>query len=380
MIRRYWFNILFLVTALLLIPVNSLQAAGPVDYLPSGQVVEGPLLMGGERVRIDGIVDGDLYAAGNDITITGEVTGDVIAVAQTISISGPVKGDLRLMGQNIRLQGVTTGSATILSQYFDFNSTAAVERDMLVFGNSCRLEGNLQRNLRGSMENLYISGTIGKDIEIYDVGKLELDNAQIGGNLSYRSYEKAAVISGTIIGGEEQWTERTTPTAQEDTVSPWSFMGALIINLAGLLLIWGAVKLWRPTFWNQITEAARRNPGSSAGIGLLLLLATPLLAILLFITVIGIPAGILILLIYGIALYVSILITAQYLTSLLKTRINYIGNDIWLLIGFLILLMFVVKIPFLGWIIGVAILSIGLGSVFKLLFPDPNNPNLPDLV
>ncbi len=377
---KYWFYWVIFISLLLFIPVDNLQAAAAVDYIPAGQIVEGPLLMTGERIRIDGIVDGDIYAAGNDISITGEVTGDIIAAAQNISISGPVTGDLRLAAQNVRLQGITTGSATIFSQYFDFNSKAAVERDMLVFANSSRLEGKLQRNLHGSMEQLYISGTIGKDLEIYDVGKLELDNAQIGGNLSYKSSEKAVINSGTVISGEEQWTKRTTPSAENETTSSWSFISGLIINLAGLLLIWGVIKLWRPTFWQQITQAVRNKPGSSAGIGLLLLLATPLLCVLLFITVIGIPAGILVLLIYGMAIYISIIITAQYLTALLKPRLNYGGNDVWLILVLLTLLMFAVKIPFLGWIIGVAILSIGLGSVFKTLFPDKNHPDSPDLV
>jgi len=369
-----------LIILLLLIPVDTLRAAAAVDYVPAGQVVEGPLLMAGERIRIDGIVDGDIYAAGNDISITGKVTGDIIAAAQNISISGPVTGDLRLAGQNIRLLGVTTGSATIFTQHLDFGSQAAVERDMLVFASSSRLEGNLQRNLKGSMEDLYISGTIGKDIQLYDIGKLELDNAQIGGNLSYRSNEKAAISPGTVIGGEELWTKRTTPSTETTPASPWSFIGGVMVNLAGLLLIWGLIRLWRPTFWQEITQAVRKNPGSSAGIGLLLLLAIPLLTILLFVTVIGIPAGIFILLIYGMALYVSILITAQYLAELLKQRVNYSSNDIWLIFVLLILLMLAVKIPFIGWIIGTVILSIGLGSVFKSLFPERDNPDSTDLV
>ena len=377
---KNWFSMVVLITLLLLMPVDTLQAARAVDYVPAGQMVEGPLLMAGERIRIDGLVDGDIYAAGNDISITGEVTGDIIAAAQNISISGPVTGDLRLAGQNIRLLGVTTGSATIFTQYLDFGSQAAVGRDMLVFASSSRLEGNLQRNLKGSMEDLYISGTIGKDIELYDIGKLELDNAQIGGNLSYKSYEKAAINPDTVIDGEEQWTEKTISSAEPTKSSPWSFVGGVMINLAGLLLIWGLLRLWRPTFWQEITQAVRKKPGSSAGIGLLLLLATPLLAILLLITVIGIPAGIFILLIYGMTLYISILITAQYLAEMLKLRVNYSANDIWLILVLLILLMLAVNIPFIGWIIGTGILSIGLGSVFKTLFSERDNPNSPDLV
>ncbi len=377
---KYWFKLVFFITLLLLIPVDTLQADAAVDYVPAGQVVEGPLLMAGERIRIDGIVDGDIYAAGNDISITGEVTGDIIAAAQNISISGPVRGDLRLGGQNVRLQGVTTGSATVFSQYLGFGSLAAVERDMLVFADSSRLEGNLQRNLKGSMEHLYISGVIGKDIEIFDVGRLELDNAQIGGNLYYRSLEKAVITPGTIITGEEHWSKSTPSSPQSPTVSYWGILRGLLINLAGLLVIWGVVRLWNQDFWQQIINPAKNNPGESAGIGLLLLLATPLLVFLLCITVIGIPAGLLILLIYGMSLYVSILIVAQYLAELIKPRINYGGYDIWLVLALLLLLMLVVKIPLVGWILGAAILSLGLGSIFKYLFPNKKQPDLPDLI
>lgn len=378
--RKYWFKMMLFITFLLLIPGYTVQAADPLDYLPSGQIVEGPVIMAGERVRVDGIVDGDLYVAANDISITGEVTGDIIAAAQTISISGPVNGDLRLAAQTVRLQGITTGSATIFSQHLDFGQQAVIQRDMLVFTSSSRLEGDLQRNFKGGMEELYISGRVGKDLLLYDVGHLELDNAEIGGNISYRSNEKAIIGSGTVITGEEQWTKRTAPATEKTISSPWSVVGGAIMSLASLLLIWGVVKLWRPTLWQQIAQAPQKNLGSSAGLGILLLLATPLLAILLFITVIAIPVGIIILIIYSLALYLSILITAQYLAELLKPRLNYGAHDFWLILGLLILLMLVVRIPFLGWIIGLVILSIGVGSVFKLLFPDRNNPHLPDSI
>lgn len=377
--NNYRGKLILILVIWLLMPSAALQAA-PVDYVPAGQVIEGPLLLAGERVRIDGIVDGDVYAAGNNISVTGEVKGDIIAAAQNITVAGNVQGDLRLAAQNVRLQGVTSGSSTIFCQFLDFNRQAVMERDMLVLSNSCSLEGNVQRNLKGSMQTMYLSGTIGQDVELFDVGQLELAGAEIGGDLLYRSFNKAVIAPGTLIGGEEHWTESIKPSAPPTTVSYGSMIGSLLIKLAGLLIVWGVLGLWRPGFWQQLTQPARNNPLGSTGIGLLLLLATPLLTILLLVTVIGIPAGFLVLAVYSIALYLSILVAAQYLTELLKPRINYSAHDIWLVLVILLVLLLAVKIPYGGWIIGMFILSLGLGSIFRILFPGSKRPEQPEPV
>lgn len=363
---RYGWKLIGLILLVILLPVGSLQAA--VDYVPAGQVVEGPLLMSGDKIRVDGKVDGDLYATGNDVSISGEVNGDIIAAGQNISITGPVQGDLRLAAQNIRLHGITNGSASLFCQDLDFNQQAIVAKDILLFSQSARLEGDLQRNLKGALRTLYISGNIGQNLHLYDVERLELDEAEIGGDISYQSINKAIISSDSTVKGEEKWKQPSPAQPEpQKQLTPWSIWGGLLINLLGLLIIWGLIKAWRPNLWSQIAEKAGQNLAGSIGIGLLLLLATPVLVLLLFLTVIGIPLGIILLLIYIVALYVSILIAAQYLSEVLKDRMNYSGHDIWPVLALVLVLLLAVKIPFAGWILGLLILSFGLGSIAKSL-------------
>jgi cytoskeletal protein CcmA (bactofilin family) len=363
---RFAWKLIALILLFVLLPVSSLQAT--MEYVPAGQVVEGPLLMSGNNIRVDGKVDGDLYATGTDVFISGEVTGDIIAAGQNISISGPVKGDLRLAAQNIRLHGVTQGSATLFCQDLDFNQQAIINKDMLLFARSARLQGDLQRNLKGSLQSLYLSGKIGQNLQLYNVEHLELDEAQIGGDLSYRSTNKAVISPGTTINGEEKWRQPSpAQPAPQNKLPSWGIWGGLLINFLGLLIVWGIIKAWRPHLWSQIAEKAGQNLAGSIGIGLLLLLATPILVLVLFLTVIGIPLGIILLLIYMVALYVSILIAAQFLSQILRERMNYSGHDIWPVLALVLLLMLAVKIPFVGWILGLIILSFGLGSILKTL-------------
>lgn len=363
---RFAWKLIALILLFVLLPVSSLQAT--MEYVPAGQVVEGPLLMSGNNIRVDGKVDGDLYATGTDVFISGEVTGDIIAAGQNISISGPVQGDLRLAAQNIRLHGVTQGSATLFCQDLDFNQQAIINKDMLLFARSARLQGDLQRNLKGSLQSLYLSGKIGQNLQLYNVEHLELDEAQIGSDLSYRSTNKAVISPGTTINGEEKWRQPSpAQPAPQNKLPSWGIWGGLLINFLGLLIVWGIIKAWRPHLWSQIAEKAGQNLAGSIGIGLLLLLATPILVLVLFLTVIGIPLGIILLLIYMVALYVSILIAAQFLSQILRERMNYSGHDIWPVLALVLLLMLAVKIPFVGWILGLIILSFGLGSILKTL-------------
>jgi cytoskeletal protein CcmA (bactofilin family) len=261
---RFAWKLIALILLFVLLPVSSLQAT--MEYVPAGQVVEGPLLMSGNNIRVDGKVDGDLYATGTDVFISGEVTGDIIAAGQNISISGPVQGDLRLAAQNIRLHGVTQGSATLFCQDLDFNQQAIINKDMLLFARSARLQGDLQRNLKGSLQSLYLSGKIGQNLQLYNVEHLELDEAQIGGDLSYRSTNKAVISPGTTINGEEKWRQPSpAQPAPQNKLPSWGIWGGLLINFLGLLIVWGIIKAWRPHLWSQIAEKAGQRAAPPPG-------------------------------------------------------------------------------------------------------------------
>ena len=172
-----------------------------------------------------------------------------------------------------------------------------------------------------------------------------------------------------------QWKPQKREVSKPKQESPWS-AGGFLLGLAGILIIYWLAKMIWPQIWDQLAQPARDRLLPSVGIGLLLLISIPILAILAMITVIGIPLGIIILIIYGLLLYVSKLVASIYLAGLLKTKYNL--EQAWLWFAVLVVLMLAVDIPYIGWIISLAVLALGLGCGFYAITGSGNKTDTPD--
>lgn len=371
--KKAFVYVFLLLLFVLAIPVWGLMAQEERMVIPAERTINGSVFRAGQEVRVNGTVNGDLFVAGRDIVITGLVKGDVIAAGQNITISGPVEGDVRLAGQSVSLQSPIQGSATIAGQYLNLAGNLELGRDLVATGYEVNLYGTVKRNVYGSMENMMISGTVGNTVRLYEVTSLKVnDSAVIGGNLIYGSPTRAAISQAATLAGKETWHQiiREPGTTENRIVTRESVTGFLI-SLAGLLLVWLVGKLSAPQCWKRLSAPPLKQPGTTIGLGLLLLLAVPVLAILLMFTVIGIPLAFISLLLYGIVLYVSRVITAQYLVETLAPRFHYHGHEFWLLLPALLVIILAAKIPYVGWFISLAVLSMGLGSTFKALLNRP---------
>ncbi len=365
-----------LLLGLIMLPVGVLMADEAV-VVAAGETREGATFLAGDEVRIDGVINGDLYVAAENIYVNGSVNGDIIGAGRTLVISGTVEGDVRAIAQTIRLKGPIAGSATIGSDSLYFEKQATIGRDLVVGGSTANLDGLINGNIFGGVENLFLNGGIAQNVKVHVRMINVADGASIGGNLTYVSSDKGYISEKAQIGGSLLWK----PDTAEKTVkqeSPWS-VGGFLISLAGILIIYALVKKWRPQIWDNLAQPARDKVLSAAGIGLLLLFAVPVLAILVMITVIGIPLGMMVLITYGVLLYLSKLVVSLYLADLLKVRYNMQQSWVWFAV--LVVLMLIVHAPYVGWIISVAVLSLGLGCGFYALFGN-NGPKteVPDTV
>jgi cytoskeletal protein CcmA (bactofilin family) len=355
-----------LLLGIIMLPVGGLMAAAAdqVVVVTADQTREGSTFLAGDEVRIEGTINGDLYVAAETITVNGSVNGDIIGAARNLIVSGTVQGDVRALGQTIRLKGPITGSATLVCDSLYLEREAAIAGDLVAGCSTINLDGSIDGSVFSWSENFFLNGSVAKNVDMYVRMLNVTDGASIGGNLTYVSDEEGYISENAQIGGRRIWKPETTETSVTHE-SPWS-MGGFLVSLAGILIIYALFKKMRPQFWDSLTQPARERVLSAAGIGLLLLFAAPILAVLAMITVIGIPLGIIALITYGLLLYVSKLVVSLYLADLLRVR--YDMQQSWLWFAVLVLLMLVVHLPYVGWIISVAVFALGLGCGFYALF------------
>lgn len=334
--------------------------------LESGETLDETGFFSGQSVRIDGNVEGTAIATGTDVRINGNINGDLIVAAQNIYINGTVFGNIYAAGQNVTVGTQSKADSFIAGQYINIGEGAVLGRDSFVAGQQIVLNGTVQRSLFAGGQDVSLGGTIGRDANL-DAESLKVtDGAEIKGDLSYTSSKEADVASGSVISGKTDWkkAEATTTVAAAKPKASTVVVNKLI-SIAGALLIWFLVKVWRPKFWGKVSQKIKDQPLKSLGAGLLALIVTPIAIILIMITIVGAPLGVIAGLVYGVSIYLSKIVVAVFIGSWIAERFKWpeLHKGVWFALLGLVILAVLSMIPVVRVIVGMLTLFAGLGSL-----------------
>jgi len=122
--------------------------------------------------------------------------------------------------------------------------------------------------------------------------------------------------------------------------------------------------LLAPRLVGRVTDVMVKRPGGSIGWGLVVAIVTPIVALLLMFTVIGIPLALLILAVWLLALLVSGVFAGIAFGHWLLDRADWNkGSLVWAAVVGVILSAVVFSIPFLGSLIGLVASWWALGGM-----------------
>lgn len=359
--------VLFL-TLFLAFPVIALETkSGDTVYIQSGQI-KGPLFVTGNMVTVNADVEGDVFAAGQSISINGTVSGDIIAAGNTINISGSVLGDIRTAGNTIDILGPVEGSVTAAGNTISLKQSSAVKKDVLLMGNVVEISCPVGSQVMGSANQMNLNSSVQGDVNIWDVQQLYLGpNALINGSITYRSANQAQIAPGALTGEIQQLLPLPVP---EKIVPEKGFSWlAAVIQFAAGILFWAIIYLLIPKFLPSMEKTALRSPLPSLGWGFLALILTPIAALLLMVTVIGIPLALILLLVYIVILGTAKIIIGDVLGRFIANIFKQEGR--WpFVIAFIVayaILIFLGKIPIFGFFFNLIIAFMALG-VFILTY------------
>jgi len=309
--------------------------------VPSDETVQGSLIAQGDVVEIDGTVDGSVAVTGRIAVIRGDIKGDLFAFAQETEIVGTVEGSVYAWTNALTVSG-------------------HVGQDVVVGTNNLRLEGTVGRDVASLSETLDDTGTVGRNLQAY-VGSLTVSrSARIGGNLEAHvkntqdvNVESGATISGKteiLIGKKKSNRYATTHFYYWQAI--W-FAGALII---GFLLYWVAPALF----------GSRLDTGGalliSAGVGFLALVAAPIAAVVCFITLVGIPLGVLLLGLWLAGLWVAkVFVGAALGRGLMRQRPGEPPHFAVPFIVGLLMIFVAINIPYVGGWLSFLTILVGFG-------------------
>lgn len=368
--------IIFLMLCLVL-PGSKTQAVqlmqGESVTHDQSQITEGTLLITGQNVTVSGEVNGDVICAGQSVQVNAAVHGDVICAGQTVNVSGEVDGSVRVAAQTLTVNGVILRNLTAVSQTFNMQN-ATLAGELWIAGNSLNVEGDVGGDVLAAANTLNITGsTVNGSIQSV-VNNLNIDrNTSIAGNINYTSENDIKVAEGATISGtiKKQQPEKTTSRNRDDNIwqksqRHWTSGIPMLVFTMGLALL--GVFLW-PDIFRKANQKLGKYPLRAFVYGAVALFVTPFVALMLVVTIIGIPFAVLGLIIWIIMVSLSRILIAGYIGQKIVNNLvkDYRSNLVLEVPVGLAAIWLFGMIPLIGWLVSMMVLIYGAGIIILLL-------------
>ncbi|MDD3725624.1 MAG: hypothetical protein PHI44_00265 [Candidatus Ratteibacteria bacterium] len=259
---------------------------------------EEEVLFIGDKIEVSSILQSEFIGIGRNINIFTDIKGDLISIGYNTAFSGNAANDIYILGNNITVKGNFGGSVTVL-------------------GRNVKIKGYCKGNMRVSAENIEIEGTVeektilwGKnivlsgdfnDISIYGTYFHFTPETVIKGNLTY-SIPEEVDISNLKVYGTTEWKKPLNEHMKEKlhlrTLKRFYGFFSLLIPVLFTLLFF-------PNLFQQTVDVSGKRFISSFFAGLVMIVATIFFILISFITIIGVPLGLILSVFFSALIYIS---------------------------------------------------------------------------
>jgi cytoskeletal protein CcmA (bactofilin family) len=316
--------------------------------------------------RTPGPVSGDFYALGGQVTVEHPVKGEVYAAGGRVQIAAPVGSDLQVLGGDASVANNVAGDARIAAGTISVAKGARVGGKASLAGGNVEIAGTLERGARILTDRLVVSGRVGGPLRII-ANRIEIaPGAKIEGPIDYTSRRELVIPPGAEVEGPITRMPSRAPENNAEVrrtgrwAVPFFYTG---VWAAGILML-----LVFPQLTIAAQDRVRTAPWQSLALGAALFFTVPMVALVLTITVVGIPVALAILALYGLLLLAGFLTAAFFLAEragrvVRGRREPGTGWRIGLLLVALMLLAALPWVPFAGAVLLFMALLFGIGAL-----------------
>jgi hypothetical protein len=354
--------------------------------------VSGDLYVSGQNVNIHKDVSGDLFIAGGKVDVQNSVTQGLNVAGGNVQIASNVGDDVRVAGGEVTIRGriagdllvfggtVTVGSdAVVMGDTYVNGGTVTFRgvagRDLHLNGGNLSLEGITHGNLDAKAGHLVISSPVEGNAKIVADTLTIAQGASFKGSVDYWTSSASVDFGSSLSQGQQAvFHPEFQRFARKAEAGAAGAFAALIAAITIYKLLSAAViilllVLLTKTFFLDVGKELKRRPVRSFVTGLCYFILVPIVAFLLFITIIGLPLGLL-----AVAAYVFTLLFAAPLTSVVLAywlavytkrdwgRWSFIGVSI----GLFIVLKLVGIVPVLGWLVKAVAILFAIGALLTV--------------
>lgn len=329
----------------------------------------------------------DIFAAGGDVTLNETQADHMIAAGGDISISEVAFQDLIVAGGDINfISGVVTDDVVAAGGDLNIEQQFKINGSAMLSGGEVSIDAPIGAELRAAAGRLMLNANVIGNAHLIGEEVTIGPNVTIGGDLSHRArnftMDSSVVVEGEIIELEpsaapdmEQWGVKAVATIA-------AFALAFLIGLALLVVVVAAAL---PGLMNSASDMIRTKPLTTLGLGFLIVAAAPVVIVILFATVLGVPLALLIGVIYLAAaplalaafIYYAGMLIRQLLSNQSNTTPGPASRIAWSALA-AIALVLIGLIPLAGGLFWLIAYTIGMGAVMtrggKALAKGPAQP------
>ena len=283
------------------------RTGGDLTIGPTEQIADS-LYTAARTTTIAGRVTGDVIATGQTLTISGRVDGGVNALVREADITGVVGGSVRVAGGTVKISGQVSGDVLVASGTLEIAKTGTVSGDIILASGTLRVNGPVSGGIRGNASTVTIDATVGGDVDLV-VKNISLGPAaRIAGEFDYTSPNAASELPGATVAGPTKHTisDRFYPGSD---IKAWLF--SPLFRLLSILVTGVVFVLVFPAMAAAGADGVRRSPVLAILLGILAAVIAPVAIVLLGITIVGLPAALL-----GIVVYLTVLYLSQVFVGL----------------------------------------------------------------
>jgi anti-sigma factor RsiW len=328
----------------------------------AGETFDTTLVAAGESVRVDGTIDGDLIVAGAHVEVRGTVRGNLVALGRAVEVTGTVEGSVYAGARTLTLGGHVGRGLYAAARTTTIEAGARVERDLTLAGRSVALRGEIGRQATILVHEAAVGGRVARDLR-FRGDRLAVETA---GRIEGAIRADVPRASGVTVDGGASVTGPVL-TRVNSRASGWhraprlwfwaaiSFFGAALLGWAGIALA--------PAFVVGSADGVR-SWGRSFGWGVVVLLATPVLIVILAVTLVGLPLALVLLGLYLLGFYAAKIVVGLALGRvLLRPRGNPRRDALRALVVGLALITLASAVPWVGTPIWIAVACLGAGAL-----------------
>ncbi len=349
-------------------PVQALDVRNSEGVLtiPASETVDDTLIVAGERIVIAGTITGDVIAAGRNIEVSGTVGGNLLTFGEMVELSGSVGGFALGGVSTYEIEGGSVaGDLWVGAETVSVDSDSTVGRNVTTAVRLSSVDGSVGRDYYVFGETAELNGQVQGNVEFFGNRVYLLDEAVVGNSVRIRSGNPDALhqADSAEVQGEVEFLDLPEEFEQR---SPYATLGFYLWQLGYLIgaFLVGIGLLWLVPGLREVSLNTGSEGLKTAGIGFLAFVSIPAMAVLVAITVVGLPIAFIGMAAWLLGWYLSKVVVGYMIGQMVIGDKD--STPISLLVGLGIVVV-VINIPFIGGILSFLLTVIGLGLIVQYL-------------